>query len=124
VRTLVGLRIAAEELKPQEITIATQISPDSSFLKGEKKGKAVFKFGIWTLDSKLDQEDTELETHINALIDILEPHSDYFKGLSQIAKVEFFCTIIDDDAVVLSTATIARMASLGASIGVTIWNET
>jgi hypothetical protein len=124
VRTLVGLRISAEELKPQEITIATQISPDRSFLKGEKKGKAVFKFGIWILDSKLDEEDTEVETHINALIDILEPHSDYFKGLSQIAEVEFFCTIIDYEAVVLSTATIARMASLGASIGVTIWNET
>jgi hypothetical protein len=121
-RTIVTFRITSEELNPEEITILTKLQSDRSFRKGELRKKFVTKFGLWSLDSKLDKEDEELDSHINSLLDILEPYTNYFKDLSKVAEIDFFCTIIESAGFVLTANTIARISTVGARLDIHLMN--
>jgi hypothetical protein len=122
-QTFVSFRILSEDLVPEDITRALEITPHAAHQKGDPRRKpkfAPYRTGLWSIDSGLPPE-SDLETHLNALLQVLESKTTILLELSRSIKLDFYATLFDIGGVDLSTDMMSRMAKLGASFGVTIY---
>src|SRR5689334_8751292 len=70
-RTFATFRMWGPDVDPDELTELLGIEPTASHKVGEARGKRTFDFGSWRLSSRT-LETTELETHIEWLLDRLD----------------------------------------------------
>jgi hypothetical protein len=120
---LVTFRIFSETLIPSEITLHTRIQPDRTNEKGTasiRNRKFIHSSGKWSIRSKLDKANPNFEEHIESILDVLEPHKDYFYSLSKLHTVDLLCTVNDVVDIILTSNTIQRMASMGISLTLTV----
>lgn len=122
-QTFVSFRISSENLVPDDITRTLGITPNTAHHKGDPRRKpefAPYRTGIWSIDSGLPRE-SDLETHLNAFLQVLEPKAAVLLELSRSVKLDFYATLFDIGGVELSADMMGRMAKLGASFGTTIY---
>jgi hypothetical protein len=122
-QTFVSFRILSEDLAPDDITRALGITPHTAHRKGDARRKpefAPYRIGVWSIDSGLPEE-SDLETHLNALLQVLEPKAAMLLELSRSTTLDFYATLFDIRGIELSTDMMSRMAKLGASFGATIY---
>jgi hypothetical protein len=122
-RTWVSLRIFAPELIPDEITAILKVQPDRQHLKGDYPNNnpkySAYKNGMWSLDSKLPEEES-FEAHLDNVLSAVEPNAEYILRLSQTATVDFYCVLFDQIGFQLSPQILQRIVNIGATLGVSV----
>jgi hypothetical protein len=130
-----SFRLVGERLNPESITRGTGVIPDHAHRKGDPRlsgGEVVShrRVGVWLIDSarELPKTDTHLEDHVVWLLDLLEPLADVLQRLSdeQDLRADIGCGYFTsrwNSSFGLSAETLARVAKLGASLGLDIYFE-
>lgn len=122
--TFVSFRIRLGDLDPEAITTAMGLAPSRSHRKGEhphgENKFAAYQEGLWILRSGLPR-DPPIESHLEALLAILEPKATVIKEITRFAEIDFYATIYNKNGFQLSPQITARVANLGAGLGVTVY---
>ena len=130
--THVTFRIVADDLEPNEISIALRMLPSASARKGGpsallKSRKApVSRVGLWMLMSEGNVDSTNLEAHLDFILDQLDSAKDQIKQMAkdQEKRVEFHCYWMSETGQggpVLSVEVLKRIVALGADLDFDIY---
>ncbi len=93
-QTEATFRMSGNTVDPHEITAVLGIMPSKAFKAGDPRGKsAQWKHGQWSLSSEDHVSSTELQTHIEWLLDQLEPVQARIRSLLSKGDIEadIFC---------------------------------
>ena len=90
----VTFRVFSESLDPDEITNTTGIVPTSAWKVGErrpfKKPAPLSKQGHWHVMSHRTAKSTNIDDHVEEILQRLEGHADYFAALAEQHRVDLF----------------------------------
>lgn len=124
-RTRVSLRVFGEHIDPDAISAKVGLPSDHQHRVGDPIGATrdgIYQHSMWALRST-SPANAPLEVHLEDILSRIESNEGYFQALSQHATVDFYCTIFWDKGFGLSPRTLGRIASLGAALGVVIYNR-
>jgi hypothetical protein len=125
----VTFRLTGDTLDPQRVTQRLEIAPSRAYARGERSGTRggrdwYWRAGLWALRSTMP-EGSELEDHLQALLDQLEPRAQIIRDfLAEGCAADFFCGLFLDhlnEGVELSPQILGRVAALGATLGLDIY---
>jgi len=120
----VALRIFGNDLDPDAVTKALQLSPDHLHRVGDRPNGdakyAAYKHAMWLLNSKLSREES-LEAHLTHLLSLLEPKQAQIALFAKIATVDFSCDLHFVSGFSLSPQLVNRLAHLCVGLSVTVW---
>jgi hypothetical protein len=121
-----SLRIAGEELRPEEVSDLLNLRPTKTRLRGESvspKARLLMTQSLWLLESGLSN-DRGAPEHLNCLLDLLEPRALEIRALSGNFCVEFFCGFSSGNGqggFTLDAVTLKRMADLGIALALDLY---
>ena len=125
-RTQVSIRIFAPGLIPEDVTKNLQITPDYMHHQGDYPRNnpkySAYKHGMWSLESKIPEEET-LESHLDNLLSVLEPNRSYINQLAKGATVDFYCVLYSQSGFQLSPKILKRIGDLGIIFGVVLYGN-
>src|SRR5258708_36232880 len=111
-----SLRIFADTLTVEEITVLLGVPASSSHSKGQPKGSRApnlfWRDSAWILNSPLPESE-ELSSHLQWLLDFIEPGIDVVRTLQKTCKVDLFCLFASETgqgSTVLDRSLLARLA--------------
>jgi Domain of unknown function (DUF4279) len=118
----VSLTLTSTEGSPEDVTARTGLQPTESWRTGDRIGKTVrlYTMNGWSLSSGLDSS-AELDDHLRALLDLVEPVRPALSELSTRWELEVSCALYAREYVPachFDRETIRRLASIGAEIDV------
>lgn len=122
----VCFRFIGAGVEPDAITSRLQLTPVEVFRKGDplaRRPAHSHGTGAWILDSHVDAE-RPLADHLTALLDQLEPHASRVRALSSaVCRPDFFVSEFHSGQghASIDTATLGRIAGLGASLTQDLW---
>jgi hypothetical protein len=130
--TTVTFRMLDDRLDPEEVTARLGVTPTSTSVKGGLIPSAsprwrsrVARTGRWSLASHLPRT-AELNDHLCTLLDQLDDKELVIHGYrEQGYQVDFFCGLFPGSAnegLELPQETLARVAALGATLGLDIYS--
>jgi hypothetical protein len=126
-RSVATLRLAGDELDPEEISRLLGTEPDAAQRKGEelrgKRGIRVAKSGLWRL-SATPAEPEGLDSQVEELLGKLSQDLDVWRNLSSRFRVDLFCGWFmkqGNEGVCISPATLHALGSRGIELGVDIY---
>jgi hypothetical protein len=110
---------------PDEITRIIGLNPTIAVRKGESRPGLTTpcKASIWQLDAPYSDDESDVEVHADALLDLLEPHLHRFRDLPHINYIMVCCTVYARaymPAIGFSAKTVRRIAEIGALIDVDV----
>ena len=131
-RRAASFRLMGDGLDPDAITRITGLEPKHAYRKGDRRirqdgSTAAFRKGLWSLDTSGEVPDeVDLDTHLAWLLDRLEPSAEDLRALmvEQGLAADFFCGYFMggwNNGFALSPRTLARIAALGAELGLDIY---
>ena len=120
-RAYTYFRVAAEILPLEEISAAIGCEPTSSWRKGDPgRYNPARPDSGWCLNSPLPESNTCIESHIEALLPLLEFNAEAVKKISEQYQTYLVCVGHFNEtarpAFHISKQTLVRIASLGVSI--------
>jgi Domain of unknown function (DUF4279) len=128
-RTWATLRISGDRLDPDNVTTRLGIAPSRSHKAGDRhgeQGRMIWKHGQWSLTSQGVIESTDLELHIEWLLDRIEPMHEKLQEITQQPDVtaDIFCFWESESVnagIDLAPSLMGRVASLRLSLGLDIY---
>jgi len=128
-RTGATFRVWGKDLDPDEVTAQLGITPSETFKAGDQRGKskgAIWKEGHWEISSEDHVSSKVLETHIEWLLDQLEPVHVQFTNLLSTGGVsaDIFCFwefSTHNAGIILSPSLIRRLAKLNLELDLDIY---
>jgi hypothetical protein len=131
-RRKASFRLMGDQLDPEALARITGASPSKAHRKGDPRplpnGKTgTHRSGLWSLDTSGQlADDAGLDEHLRWLLDRLEPSREALKAAiaEQGLTADFFCGYFMEswnNGFSLSADTLARVAELGAKLGIDIY---
>ena len=124
---IVRLKILSHTLTPEAITAIIGLQCDQWWRDGDVRKHTIIieKNNGWILHSGLPRT-VDLDTHVKALLDTLEPVKEAVRGLSITEVVELSVVIYSPSslsfpAISFDAATICRMTELGAGLDIDLY---
>jgi hypothetical protein len=122
-------RVMGPALDPDKITRATGLAPDEAHRRGDPRRRGdPFREGLWSVRSSppMPQLGNHLEDHLCWLLDRVEPHAEQLRRICEQdrLRVDFYCGYTmcqTNSGLELTAAMLARIAALGASLGLDIY---
>jgi hypothetical protein len=121
-------RVSAPDLPLAEITTMLGVEPTESWIRGDPgKYNPSRPDSGWCLHSPLPRSETNLSTHIEALLPLLRERQTSVKGLSERFKTFLVCVGMYDGStspgLFLSRESVALLASLGVAVDADLYFE-
>jgi hypothetical protein len=118
------LRVFAERLDLDAVTLGMGMPPSSSHRRGERRGPRSpgFPHDMWMLDSGLD-EDQPLGAHIDALWSRVRSRREFLMSLKEVATVDVFLgyrSNVDTAGVEVPHTCLEMFTSLQIPFGISI----
>lgn len=126
-RSVATLRIAGDDLVPEEISSLLGCEPTFAQRKGEeiptKSGVHIAKFGHWRLKTK-DAEPEDLDGQVTELLSKLTQDVQVWQLLSKRFRIDLFCGWFmneSNEGVSISPATLRSLGERGIELGLDIY---
>ncbi len=126
-RTWATLRIWGRDLDPDSVTALLGVVPSKSFRRGDQRNpRSVWPHGRWSLTSEGQMTSTDLEAHIQWLLDRIEPRGAGLAALREDAsvKADVFCfweSATGHGGPEFSPALLSRLGALALPLGIDIY---
>ncbi len=125
-----SLTIMSDDLDPIAVTHALGITPFHAFKAGDKRGKKgyIWRYGLWSISTEGEVDSEELEQHIGALLNKVEPVKLQLATITSNPSVKarvfcFFGTDRMNDGIELSPQLMSRLGALNLQLGIDIYNS-
>lgn len=94
-RAVASLRIAGDDLVPDEVTVLLGAAPSLAYARGEevisKQGVArIARAGLWTYDGP-EKEPADIDPQVAEVLEGLTPDLRVWEGLADRFKIDLFC---------------------------------
>jgi Domain of unknown function (DUF4279) len=129
-RSAATLRIAGDDLVPEEISALLGAEPTHAQRKGQelpsKSGVRIAKFGHWRLETK-DREPEDLNGQVKELLDQLTTDLEVWQALSKRFEIHLFCGWFmneSNEGVGVSPSTMSLLAARGIELSLDIYAPT
>ncbi len=120
----VELAIVSQTYTPETITKVIGLESDRQWHAGDLRGQTIIveKENGWVLHSGLPKE-VDLDSHLERILDVLEPSKDAIRSLTMSATVELSVVIYSPDrpALYFDPSVIHRIEELGAGLDIDIY---
>jgi hypothetical protein len=127
-RLIVRLNITDFACPPEEITRLLGLTPGKTWRQGElvhPRAKHRHRQNGWRLDAPGDENGTDLDERVSALMDQITPRADRFASLPPGSEVELSCVIyisVPSPVLGLSARNVKRLAELGAHLDLDVYD--
>ena len=129
-RSAATLRIAGDDLVPEEISALLGAEPTHAQCRGQKlpsrSGERIAKFGHWRLEAK-DREPEDLNGQVKALLDQLTPDLEVWRTLSKRFEIDLFCGLFmneSNEGVGVSPSSLSLLGERGIELSLDIYAPT
>lgn len=93
-RTAVNLQVYSTILQPDAVTAALELHATSTRARDATSGASKAKHSTWILSSEGHIASLDLRSHLDWLLDQLEPSASALRGLQEREGTKMFCTCI------------------------------
>jgi Domain of unknown function (DUF4279) len=129
-KSVVTLRIAGDDLVPDEITKLLGAKPTATQIKGEKivgrkTGHVRFvKMGMWRLDAS-DREPEDMDSQIEEIFSQATSDLTVWRSIGEKYQIDVFCGLFlggSNEGMTLSAHSLAALGERGIAMGLDIYS--
>ncbi|WP_234082895.1 DUF4279 domain-containing protein [Azonexus sp. R2A61] len=126
-RSVASLRIAGDELVPEEVSLLLGAQPTHAQRKGQelpsKAGVRIASFGHWRLHA-IETEPENLDAQVAEILGQLTSNLDVWQSLTSRYRVDLFCGWFmegSNEGVCISPLTLQALGERGIELGLDIY---
>jgi hypothetical protein len=129
-KSVVTLRIASEDLVPDEITRLLGAAPTNTEVKGQKSvgpktgNVRIAKFGMWRLCAS-DREPENMDAQIWEILNQTTDDLSVWRSIGEKHEIDLFCGLFlggSNEVMTLSAESLAALGNRGIEIGLDIYS--
>lgn len=129
-RSVATLRIAGDDLVPEEVSAILGAEPTHAQRKGQelvsKSGTRIAKFGHWRLEAK-DREPEDIDGQVTELLSGLSSDLGAWRALGERFDIDLFCGWFmneSNEGVSVSPSTLGLLSARGIELSLDIYAPT